>query len=100
MNFLNRHFKRLEKTLEQWKDWGRMICASDDYGATLRPQEQARHADLVHIGASSVVGLFNVHARKADVDLRFGFDFIRRVYSNWAGAMFDRLLFDRLWLWM
>ena len=37
MNFLNRHFKRLdEKKLEQWKDWGRMISASDDYGATLR----------------------------------------------------------------
>eukprot|EP00435_Cladocopium_sp_Y103_P047486 s1595_g14.t1 len=91
-NVWHRYFDSFdEKQLQQWKDWERMICVSDDSGATSQQQELVdkflnmvcrRKEDLVRIGASSVQELFNVHARKVDVDLRFGFDFIRRVYPR------------------
>lgn len=43
---------------------------------------QRREADLKMLRASSVEQLFSGHNKKTDLDLRFGYDFVRRLWGQ------------------
>ena len=52
---------------------------------------QRRGADLRTLGGSSVEQLFSGHNKKADEDLRFGYDFVRREWQQLTKADQERV---------
>jgi hypothetical protein len=63
--------------------WERDLCVSEtELVEKFVHMLQRREADLKMLGASSVEQLFSGHNKKTDLDLRFGYDFVRQLWGQ------------------
>ena len=91
--FLTRYLHRLsEEQLAVVAQWERELCVSEiELVEKFLEMLGRREADLKVLGASSVEQLFSGHSKKTDEDLRFGYDFVRRQWSQLAPADQERI---------
>ena len=91
--FLTRYLHRLsEEQLAVVAQWERELCVSEtELVEKFLEMLGRREADLKVLGASSVEQLFSGHSKKTDEDLRFGYDFVRRQWSELAPADQERI---------
>ena len=91
--FLTRYLHRLsEEQLAVVAQWERELCVSEtELVEKFLEMLGRREADLKVLGASSVEQLFSGHSKKTDEDLRFGYDFVRRQWSQLALADQERI---------
>ena len=91
--FLTRYLHRLsEEQLAVVAQWERELCVSEtELVEKFLEMLGRREADLKLLGASSVEQLFSGHSKKTDEDLRFGYDFVRRQWSQLAPADQERI---------
>ena len=91
--FLTRYLHRLsEEQLAVVAQWERELCVSEtELVEKFLEMLGRREADLKMLGASSVEQLFSGHSKKTDEDLRFGYDFVRRQWSQLAPADQERI---------
>ena len=91
--FLTRYLHRLsEEQLAVVAQWERELCVSEtELVEKFLEMLGRREADLKVLGASSVEQLFRGHNKKTDEDLRFGYDFVRRQWSQLAPADQERI---------
>ena len=91
--FLTRYLHRLsEEQLAVVAQWERELCVSEtELVEKFLEMLGRREADLKVLGTSSVEQLFSGHSKKTDEDLRFGYDFVRRQWSQLAPADQERI---------
>ena len=91
--FLTRYLHRLsEEQLAVVAQWERELCVSEtELVEKFLEMLGRREADLKLLGASSVEQLFSGHSKKTDEDLRFGYDFVRRQWSQLAPEDQERI---------
>jgi hypothetical protein len=82
--FLKRYLHRLSgQQIAGVEGWERDLWVSEtELVEKFLQMLQRREADLKMLGASSVEQLFSGHNKKTDLDLRFRYDFIRRLWSQ------------------
>ena len=82
--FLKRHLKRLSAgQIAEVAEWERDFCVTEtELVGKFHEMLQRREADLKMLNATCVEQLFSGHLKKTDADLRFGYDFVRRSWTQ------------------
>ena len=82
--FLKRHLKSLSaEQIAEVAEWERDLCVTEtELVGKFLEMLQRREADLKMLNATSVEQLFSGHLKKTDADLRFGYDFVRRSWTQ------------------
>ena len=82
--FLKRHLKRLSAgQIAEVAEWERDFCVTEtELVGKFLEMLQRREADLKMLNATCVEQLFSGHLKKTDADLRFGYDFVRRSWTQ------------------
>ena len=82
--FLKRHLKRLSAgQIAEVAEWERAFCVTEtELVGKFLEMLQRREADLKMLNATCVEQLFSGHLKKTDADLRFGYDFVRRSWTQ------------------
>ena len=82
--FLKRYLDRLSAAqIVEVKKWESDLCVTEtELVNKFVDMLQRREADLKTLVATSVDQLFGGHRKKTDADLRFGYDFMRRSWSQ------------------
>ena len=82
--FLKRYFHRLGASqIAEVELWERDLCVTEtEHVDKFLEMLQRREADLKRLNAISVEQLFSGHRKKTDADLRFGYDFVRRSWTQ------------------
>ena len=82
--FLKRHLKRLSaEQIAEVAEWERAFCVTEtELVGKFLEMLQRREADLKMLKATCVEQLFSGHLKKTDADLRFGYDFVRRSWTQ------------------
>ena len=91
--FFKRYVKKLSAgQIAEVADLERDLCVTETelVGKFVEVLER-RQADLKKLGATSFEQLFSVHRKKTDEDYRFGYDFMRRSWSQLSLAQQQRV---------
>ena len=82
--FLKRHLKSLSaEQIAEVAEWERDLCVTEtELVGKFLEMLQRREADLKMLNATCVEQLFSGHLKKTDADLRFGYDFVRRSWTQ------------------
>ena len=82
--FLKRHLKSLSaEQITEVAEWERDLCVTEtELVGKFFEMLQRREADLKMLNATCVEQLFSGHLKKTDADLRFGYDFVRRSWTQ------------------
>ena len=82
--FLKRYVHRLSQSqIAEVELWERDLCVTEtEHVDKFLEMLQRREAELKSLNASSVEQLFSGHRKKSDADLRFGYDFVRRSWTQ------------------
>ena len=82
--FLKRYLHRLsESQIAEVELWERDLCVTEtEHVDKFLEMLQRRGSDLKKLNATSVEQLFSGHRKKSDADLRFGYDFVRRSWTQ------------------
>ena len=91
--FLKRYLDRLSAAqMVEVKKWEGDFCVTEtELVNKFLEMLQRREADLKTLVATSVQQLFSGHRKKTDADLRFGYDFVRRSWSQLSLAEQQRV---------
>ena len=91
--FLKRYLDRLSAAqMVEVKKWEGDFCVTEtELVNKFLEMLQRREADLKTLAATSVQQLFSGHRKKTDADLRFGYDFVRRSWSQLSLAEQQRV---------
>ena len=82
--FLKRYVHRLGASqIAEVELWERDLCVSEkEHVDKFLEMLKRREAELKTLNATSVEQLFSGHRKKSDADLRFGYDFLRRSWTQ------------------
>ena len=91
--FLKRYLNRLSAAqIAEVEEWERALCVTEtELVEKFLEILQRRAAELKTLGATSVEQLFSGHRKKTDGDIRFGYDFVRRSWSQLSLAQQQRV---------
>eukprot|EP00434_Breviolum_minutum_P046505 symbB.v1.2.042114.t1/scaffold9269.1/size3754/1 len=82
--FLKRYLHRLSQSqIAEVELWEGDLCVTEtEHVDKFLEMLQRREAELKSLNATSVEQLFSGHRKKSDADLRFGYDFVRRSWTQ------------------
>ena len=82
--FLKRYVHRLGAAqIAEVELWERDLCVTEsEHVDKFLEMLQRREAELKSLNATSVEQLFSGHRKKSDADLRFGYDFVQRSWTQ------------------
>ena len=91
--FLKRYVDRVSAVqIAEVQKWEREFCVTEtELVDKFLEMLQRREAELKTLVATSVQQLFSGHRKKTDADLRFGYDFVRRSWSQLSLAEQQRV---------